>query len=608
MLVFGNLEIHKGARTVYLDENVLTLTPIEYDLLTRLAGAAGRVLTRDQLLDAVAGRTYDVFDRSVDVHISSLRRKLGEDPRNPGFIQNGQKCRIHVQNSRGAAIMKPAASLFTKILSWFFLNLILVAGTLVLFFTFQSHVNLHALFGQQGKDRLQTAGLLIAHDLGQTSRTRWSDVLARHAEIHQVDFTIVFEDGFQYSSKNEELPETVMTKIRNTLQHKPPEGSLPPSHEPPPPRRSSENQIVGNSKGNQALEREPPPPPKWNEEKPYWLMRTRHPARYWSALRMPLPSQPSQPPVPAILLAASDSITGHGFFFDPLPWILVAILVIFISVLFWIPMVRNITRPLARITRATEEMAEGNFHVSIHEARTDEIGRLSKAINHMSTRLSAFVKGQKRFLGDVAHELGSPIARIQFGLGALEQRMGKENQKRVWDVMEDVDHLSKLVNELLAFSRADIKADTVTLESIRLLPIVQEAVKREITSSEKIVIEIDSGIHVIASPELLTRALANLIRNAVKYAGETGPVYITAEKRAAGVQITVRDSGSGVPEDLLHQLFEPFFRPEPSRDRDSGGVGLGLAIVKTCVETCKGTVSAANLQPNGFAVTITLNT
>ena len=86
-LVFGELHIDINARTVHLNEKVLNLTPIEYDLLACLAGAAGRVLTRDQLLDAVAGRSYEVFDRSVDVHISSLRRKLGEDPRNPRFIQ-----------------------------------------------------------------------------------------------------------------------------------------------------------------------------------------------------------------------------------------------------------------------------------------------------------------------------------------------------------------------------------------------------------------------------------------------------------------------------------------------------------------------------------------
>ena len=86
-LIFGSLEIEPSSRTVRLNEMELNLTPIEFDLLTSLARSAGRVLTRDQLLDAVAGRSYDAFDRSVDVHISSLRRKLGEDPRHPTFIQ-----------------------------------------------------------------------------------------------------------------------------------------------------------------------------------------------------------------------------------------------------------------------------------------------------------------------------------------------------------------------------------------------------------------------------------------------------------------------------------------------------------------------------------------
>ena len=86
-LIFGDLHIDPGARTIRLEEKMLNLTPVEYDLLTLLAKASGRVLTRDQLLDSVAGRSYNIFDRSVDVHISSLRRKLGEDPRNPRFIQ-----------------------------------------------------------------------------------------------------------------------------------------------------------------------------------------------------------------------------------------------------------------------------------------------------------------------------------------------------------------------------------------------------------------------------------------------------------------------------------------------------------------------------------------
>ena len=335
-------------------------------------------------------------------------------------------------------------------------------------------------------------------------------------------------------------------------------------------------------------------------------MRTRQPTLYWSGIRIPVPPGSLRPPAPAMLLAVSDSVTGHGFFFDPLPWMIVAAAIILISALMWIPMVRYITRPLGRMTLATEEVANGSFDVSIQESRTDEIGRLARAINHMTSRLSAFVKGQKRFLGDVAHELGSPVARIQFGLGALEQRVPEENRKRVSEVMEDVDQMSKLVHELLAFSRVDMSTKTVRLETTDLLPVVQAAVKREITPAAEIITQIDPGIRVVASSELLTRALANLIRNAVKYAADAGPINVSAEKRKEVVQIEVRDHGPGVPEHLLDQLFEPFYRPEPSRDRDSGGVGLGLAIVKTCVEACRGTVTASNVKPNGFAVTITL--
>jgi two-component system sensor histidine kinase CpxA len=153
-----------------------------------------------------------------------------------------------------------------------------------------------------------------------------------------------------------------------------------------------------------------------------------------------------------------------------------------------------------------------------------------------------------------------------------------------------------------------MKSNTIKLDRIDLLPVVQTAVKREITPAAKIIIKIDPEIRVTVSSELLIRAIANLLRNAAKYAEGAGPIYVTAEKRIGVVEIEVRDSGPGVPEDLLDQLFEPFFRPEASRDRDSGGVGLGMAIVKTCVKTCNGNVSASNLKPNGFAVTITLNT
>jgi two-component system sensor histidine kinase CpxA len=507
--------------------------------------------------------------------------------------------------------MKPASSLFAKILAWFFLNLILVAAAFGAFFAFQPHVNLHAIFGQQGADRLRSAGMLIYHDINMAPRTNWKAILARHAEIHRVDFMLVLEDGTCFSSTECHLPQKAIKRIKIALQHKPPwqAFSAPrPAGEPKQQPEKGAFDQAGNLRKDDTIGRKPPRPLREYGRKPNLILRTRNPTRYWTGIRVPLYSGSHRPPVPAILLAVSDSVTGKGFFFDPLPLMVVAVTVILISVLFWIPMVRNITRPLARMTRATEEIARGRFDVPIRESREDEIGRLAKAIGHMTARLSAFVKGQKRFLGDVAHELGSPIARLQFGLGALEQRIDKENRPRLVDVMEDVDHMSNLVNELLAFSRADMNSKTVKLEQVDLLAVVQAAIKREATPTSEIIVHIDPAIRVTASAELLTRAIANLLRNAVKYAKDAGPIRVSAEKRGGAVEIEVRDAGPGVAEDLLDQLFEPFFRPEASRDRDSGGVGLGLAIVKTCVETCNGSVSARNLQPTGFAVTILLNT
>jgi two-component system, OmpR family, sensor histidine kinase CpxA len=505
--------------------------------------------------------------------------------------------------------MKPFSSLFAKILLWLFMNLALVSLVLIVFFSFQSQLDLHTIVGIQTFDRMRIAGGLIAHDLQQTSRDNWPDVLARHGEICQVDFALALADGEKVQPKNTNIPEAVLEMVTDAFRPK-----LPPGEFSRPPR-PYESEIQRKEPFNYDANRFPDQ--KFEKEKldelrdkhghkPRLTMQTKNPTRYWAGIPISVFPDSSSPAIPAMLLAVSNSITGNGFFFDPTPWMIVTTAVILISVLFWIPLVRNITRSLARMTGVAEEIAKGRLDVRIDEPRADEIGRLGSAINHMTSRLCGFVKGQKRFLRDVAHELSSPIARIHVGLGILEQHVDSENRERVASVIEDVTHMSNLVNELLSYSRAEISSAKVRLERTELLPLVQRAVQRESASGTDVIIQFDPDIRVVADPELLTRALGNLIRNAVKYAGDAGPISISAKGEEDRVMIEVRDNGHGVPEEFVDQLFEPFFRPEPSRDRESGGVGLGLAIVKTCVEACRGTVSARNLKPKGFAVTITL--
>jgi two-component system, OmpR family, sensor histidine kinase CpxA len=111
---------------------------------------------------------------------------------------------------------------------------------------------------------------------------------------------------------------------------------------------------------------------------------------------------------------------------------------------------------------------------------------------------------------------------------------------------------------------------------------------------------------VLADPDYLFRALSNLLRNAIRYAGSAGPIAISSEEASGEIVITVADRGPGVPEPELDKIFTPFYRQELSRTRETGGAGLGLAIVKSCIESCKGTVCCRNRLPSGLEVEIRL--
>jgi two-component system sensor histidine kinase CpxA len=181
------------------------------------------------------------------------------------------------------------------------------------------------------------------------------------------------------------------------------------------------------------------------------------------------------------------------------------------------------------------------------------------------------------------------------------------HQTYVADAQEEVRVMTQLVNELLAYAKAGLKTTAVTLERVQLHSLVERIIAREATEEAEINVEIDKGLYVTAQPELLARAVGNLIRNAIRYAGTAGPITISAHREDQRIRLSIKDSGTGVPEDALEKLFDPFYRLEADRARNTGGAGLGLAIVKSCVEACQGTVSARNCQPRGFEVNLSLS-
>lgn len=453
--------------------------------------------------------------------------------------------------------MKPRFSLSAKILSLALLNLLLLGATLVGLAGVQLQ-NLSSLLLAPTRDRVLADARLLALELMDTPQSDRDKLLEKHTRTAGVTFNLYDTHGLPVAGTRTLLPPIVHARVVS--------GAL--------------NESV--------------------------FVTTRNPTTYWMGVRIPIGSPDGGDPLPGVLVLKSNSLLGNPYFLDLGLVGLVVLVVVLISVACWAPLIRRLTRSISQVTQAAGQIAEGRFDVQVAADRSDELGQLGAAVNQMAARLSGFVQGQKRFLGDIAHELCSPIARINFALGALEQRSGMDDLEYVKDVREEVEHMSALVSELLTFSKAGMQLAEVQSIPVPIAQIARRAIARESVPEVTVEIKIDEKLHAMADPDYLFRSLSNLIRNSVRYAGEFGTIEISARTESEEVLIAVADSGPGLPEESLEEVFAPFHRPELARTRETGGAGLGLAIVKSCIQACQGTVRCRNRQPHGLVVEIRL--
>lgn len=491
--------------------------------------------------------------------------------------------------------MKTRFPLYAKILLWFFLNLVILGGTFYALFRIQFHVGPELLLTGRAGERLQAVARVITGELDARPRSEWNEILKRFSDAYRVQFLIYRNEGPQLAGEPVPLPASVYEKLTGKAAPRRGSGPVPVPPESEPPGDPPTAREVRSSRATTLPSRPP------------FIIRTDAPKTYWLGLRVPVSYRMGERTFrSATLLAISESLRAGGLLVDFGLWIWLSAAAVLFSVLFWLPLVRGMTRSLEQITQATAQIAEGKFDIRVSERRRDELGSLGSAINGMAARLAGFVTGQKRFLGDIAHELCSPIARLQVAVGILEERAGLPQKQYVEDMREEVQHISGLVNELLSFSKAALGVTNIRLEPVALKTVAQKAVRREVDDDAQVQIDIAENLSAIAAPDLLLRSISNLLRNALRYAGPAGPITIVAAAEDDSVELAVRDGGPGVPESEIPKLFDPFYRVDASRARETGGVGLGLSIVKTCIETCRGTVTCRNRQPGGFEVVIRL--
>lgn len=464
-----------------------------------------------------------------------------------------------------------------KVSFWLLLNLLLIAGLGgVWLLSAGGGLTWNALIsGPIGRNAQGFAEATFG-DLRNLPRRSWDETLERAAAEQGVRLA-VYGEGFRLLAGDVGDPPPLL------------KGKFPTTVRRPPPGPGGFDGPPGGPRSAPLAPREP-----------RVLLRDADTGEFWLAVQLGMPGRPRE-----VLVIRVPGIWRLLDFLDLDVGLTLGGTAIAGSVLLWLPFVLAHSRALRRLGRATEAIAGGRFDTRVPEKGRDELAALGASINRMTGRLERLVDGQKRFLGDIAHELGSPLGRMQMGVGILEERAPAGLQSAVADVREEVGHMSDLVAELLAFTRAGLLPREAVRTRVELAPLVARAVARE-AAADAAAVEVPEGMAALGDSDLLTRAVANLVRNAIRHAGRDGGIVVRARAYEDRVELVVEDGGPGVPPEALARLGEPFFRPESARARETGGAGLGLAIVRAAVEACGGAVVFANREPRGLRVTLRL--
>ncbi len=478
-------------------------------------------------------------------------------------------------------IAQPKFRLTTRILLLALGNVTLLGLMFLAFVRWQLGQDFESFLMTTARERILSETRSIALEMRDSEASTWNQILADHSATHGVTFALYRGEGEQVAGPKLNLP----AELKERMMAGPPPGRGRAWDGPPPPSRVLATMGAG----------------------PFLMSASTGEFNYWVSMRTYVPSlgeggRPSR----GLLVIASPNLLTNPFFFQLRPWLLIGFVAVGVSLLCWLPLVRGLTRSIVQMTEATAKIAEGDFDTQLSVKRHDELGLLGSSINRMAARLGAFTHGQKRFLGDVAHELRSPLGRMQLALGILDRKVDESGAGYIKDIADDVKVMAGLTDGLLEFAKAEMRQGAVTLGPVNVADVVWRAVKAEGRPGVEVNVDVDPMLMVNAETECLFRAVANVIRNAIRYAGEAGPIVVGASRQRGEVNLTVMDAGPGVPVESVDQIFEPFYRLEYARDRESGGAGLGLAIVKSCVEACGGRVSCKNLAPTGLEVSLVL--
>ncbi|MGQ0750221.1 MAG: ATP-binding protein [Betaproteobacteria bacterium] len=253
------------------------------------------------------------------------------------------------------------------------------------------------------------------------------------------------------------------------------------------------------------------------------------------------------------------------------------------------------TRPLKRLSDAAEGLGRNIDRPPLDETGPDEVVRAARAFNRMQSRLQGYIRDRTRVLAAMSHDLKTPITRLRLRAELLDD---VEHRKRF---TRDLDEMESMVGATLDFLRGLESGEAV--KPIDVMALLESLQADFAETDGEVKIEGRAAEPYPGKPQALKRCLSNLLENAIKYGKRA---HVVVEDEPTQLRIRIQDEGPGVPSEELERVFEPFYRAEQSRSRETGGTGLGLTIARNVAENHGGTLKLLNRPGAGLEACLTL--
>lgn len=283
---------------------------------------------------------------------------------------------------------------------------------------------------------------------------------------------------------------------------------------------------------------------------------------------------------------------------------------------------RYLTDPAIKLRRATQSLAAGDFSTRVAPQmgrRRDELADLGRDFDQMAQRIESLLLAQRQLLGDICHELRSPLTRLSLALELAQQTADAPTREFLERIQAETGEINGLIGQLLTLTRlentslerGDKSSDAAHIDlAILVAHVAQKADFEAKSRGGEVVVTRNEECQIVGNGELLHSALQNVIRNAILHGPPIPRVEVSLQIQKNGKNrlavVRVRDFGVGVPEEALEAMFRPFFRVAQARDRQSGGTGLGLSITQRAAKFHGGDVRARNAPGGGLEIEISL--